>query len=163
MCNCSSLMPGEKGFLFIQKFIYLKGCICLKLWGFCGPLGRIGSQVIIPYRCDQYDLMYLRPMGDLGQLLFMVSLAWDQSQSPGCARQPGNRSQRHGFRCCLASKWKWCERTCFGDAYLHVILSFPHLILCLQEWDCRDKDSIRRAVEHSNVVINLIGKEWETK
>ncbi|XP_033370421.1 NADH dehydrogenase [ubiquinone] 1 alpha subcomplex subunit 9, mitochondrial isoform X2 [Parus major] len=65
-------------------------------------LGRIGSQVIIPYRCDQYDLMYLRPMGDLGQLLFM-------------------------------------------------------------EWDCRDKDSIRRAVEHSNVVINLIGKEWETK
>uniref|UniRef100_A0A8D2N535 NADH dehydrogenase [ubiquinone] 1 alpha subcomplex subunit 9, mitochondrial n=1 Tax=Zonotrichia albicollis TaxID=44394 RepID=A0A8D2N535_ZONAL len=65
-------------------------------------LGRIGSQVIIPYRCDQYDLMYLRPMGDLGQLLFM-------------------------------------------------------------EWDCRDKESIRRAVEHSNVVINLIGKEWETK
>ncbi|XP_005040230.1 PREDICTED: NADH dehydrogenase [ubiquinone] 1 alpha subcomplex subunit 9, mitochondrial [Ficedula albicollis] len=65
-------------------------------------LGRIGSQVIIPYRCDQYDLMYLRPMGDLGQLLFM-------------------------------------------------------------EWDCRDKDSIQRAVQHSNVVINLIGKEWETK
>ncbi|NWI92683.1 NDUA9 dehydrogenase, partial [Pitta sordida] len=65
-------------------------------------LGRIGSQVIIPYRCDQYDLMYLRPMGDLGQLLFM-------------------------------------------------------------EWDCRDKDSIRRAVEHSNVVINLVGKEWETR
>ncbi|XP_051626700.1 NADH dehydrogenase [ubiquinone] 1 alpha subcomplex subunit 9, mitochondrial [Manacus candei] len=65
-------------------------------------LGRIGSQVIIPYRCDQYDLMYLRPMGDLGQLLFF-------------------------------------------------------------EWDCRDKDSIRRAVEHSNVVINLVGKEWETR
>ncbi|XP_010573635.1 PREDICTED: NADH dehydrogenase [ubiquinone] 1 alpha subcomplex subunit 9, mitochondrial isoform X2 [Haliaeetus leucocephalus] len=65
-------------------------------------LGRIGSQVIIPYRCDQYDLMYLRPMGDLGQLLFL-------------------------------------------------------------EWDCKDKDSIRRAVEHSNVVINLVGKEWETK
>ncbi|NXV49715.1 NDUA9 dehydrogenase, partial [Uria aalge] len=65
-------------------------------------LGRIGSQVIIPYRCDQYDLMYLRPMGDLGQLLFL-------------------------------------------------------------EWDSKDKDSIRRAVEHSNVVINLVGKEWETK
>uniref|UniRef100_A0A8C9GA06 NADH dehydrogenase [ubiquinone] 1 alpha subcomplex subunit 9, mitochondrial n=1 Tax=Pavo cristatus TaxID=9049 RepID=A0A8C9GA06_PAVCR len=64
-------------------------------------LGRIGSQVIIPYRCDQYDLMYLRQMGDLGQLLFL-------------------------------------------------------------EWDCKDKDSIRRAVEHSNVVINLVGKEWET-
>ncbi|KAL8194533.1 UNVERIFIED_CONTAM: 39kDa subunit of ndufa9, NADH:ubiquinone oxidoreductase, partial [Gekko kuhli] len=67
-----------------------------------GRLGRIGSQVIIPYRCDQYDIMYLRPMGDLGQLLFM-------------------------------------------------------------EWDARDKDSIRRALEHSNVVINLVGKEWETR
>ncbi|XP_042323192.1 NADH dehydrogenase [ubiquinone] 1 alpha subcomplex subunit 9, mitochondrial isoform X1 [Sceloporus undulatus] len=65
-------------------------------------LGRIGSQVIIPHRCDQYDLMYLRPMGDLGQLLFM-------------------------------------------------------------EWDSRDKDSTRRALEHSNVVINLVGKEWETR
>ncbi|XP_062990469.1 NADH dehydrogenase [ubiquinone] 1 alpha subcomplex subunit 9, mitochondrial [Elgaria multicarinata webbii] len=65
-------------------------------------LGRIGSQVIIPYRCDQYDIMYLRPMGDLGQLLFM-------------------------------------------------------------EWDSRNKDSTRRALEHSNVVINLVGKEWETR
>uniref|UniRef100_A0A8D0LBU8 NADH dehydrogenase [ubiquinone] 1 alpha subcomplex subunit 9, mitochondrial n=1 Tax=Sphenodon punctatus TaxID=8508 RepID=A0A8D0LBU8_SPHPU len=65
-------------------------------------LARIGSQVIIPYRCDPYDLMYLRPMGDLGQLLFM-------------------------------------------------------------EWDSRDKESTRRAVEHSNVVINLVGREWETK
>uniref|UniRef100_A0A8C5PDJ8 NADH dehydrogenase [ubiquinone] 1 alpha subcomplex subunit 9, mitochondrial n=1 Tax=Leptobrachium leishanense TaxID=445787 RepID=A0A8C5PDJ8_9ANUR len=65
-------------------------------------LGRIGSQVIIPYRCEPYDLMYLRPMGDLGQLIFM-------------------------------------------------------------EWDSRDKDSIRRAVENSNVVINLVGREYETK
>ncbi|XP_053317971.1 NADH dehydrogenase [ubiquinone] 1 alpha subcomplex subunit 9, mitochondrial [Spea bombifrons] len=65
-------------------------------------LGRIGSQVIIPHRCDQYDIMYLRPMGDLGQLIFM-------------------------------------------------------------EWNARDKDSIRRAIENSNVVINLVGREWETK
>ncbi|XP_017392102.1 NADH dehydrogenase [ubiquinone] 1 alpha subcomplex subunit 9, mitochondrial [Cebus imitator] len=65
-------------------------------------LGRMGSQVVIPYRCDKYDIMHLRPMGDLGQLLFM-------------------------------------------------------------EWDSRDKDSIRRAVQHSNVVINLIGRDWETK
>lgn len=35
-------------------------------------VGRIGSQIIIPHRCDQYDLMYLRPMGDLGQIIFMV-------------------------------------------------------------------------------------------
>ncbi|XP_023591430.1 NADH dehydrogenase [ubiquinone] 1 alpha subcomplex subunit 9, mitochondrial [Trichechus manatus latirostris] len=65
-------------------------------------LGRMGSQVIIPYRCDAYELMYLRPMGDLGQIIFL-------------------------------------------------------------EWNGRDKDSIRRAVEHSNVVINLVGREWETR
>uniref|UniRef100_A0A2K5LTC8 NADH dehydrogenase [ubiquinone] 1 alpha subcomplex subunit 9, mitochondrial n=1 Tax=Cercocebus atys TaxID=9531 RepID=A0A2K5LTC8_CERAT len=28
-------------------------------------LGCMGSQVIIPYRCDTYDIMHLRPMGDL--------------------------------------------------------------------------------------------------
>ncbi|NIG60864.1 NADH dehydrogenase [Pontoporia blainvillei] len=65
-------------------------------------LGRMGSQVIIPYRCEPYDTMHLRPMGDLGQIIFL-------------------------------------------------------------EWNGTDKDSIRRAVEHSNVVINLVGREWETR
>ncbi|XP_068595058.1 NADH dehydrogenase [ubiquinone] 1 alpha subcomplex subunit 9, mitochondrial [Brachionichthys hirsutus] len=65
-------------------------------------LGRIGSQIIIPHRNDQYDIMYLKPMGDLGQIMFM-------------------------------------------------------------EWDARNKDSIKRALEHSNVVINLVGSEWETR
>lgn len=65
-------------------------------------LGRMGSQIVIPHRCDQYDLMYFRPMGDLGQILFM-------------------------------------------------------------EWDARNKESIQRAIEHSNVVINLVGREWETR
>ncbi|XP_036311611.1 NADH dehydrogenase [ubiquinone] 1 alpha subcomplex subunit 9, mitochondrial [Pipistrellus kuhlii] len=64
-------------------------------------LGRMGSQVIVPYRCDTYDYMHLRPMGDLGQIIFL-------------------------------------------------------------EWNARNKDSIRRAVGHSNVVINLIGRDWET-
>ncbi|XP_004643624.1 NADH dehydrogenase [ubiquinone] 1 alpha subcomplex subunit 9, mitochondrial [Octodon degus] len=64
-------------------------------------LGRMGSQVILPYRCDTYDTMHLRPMGDLGQIIFL-------------------------------------------------------------EWDARDKESIRRAVQHSNVVINLVGRDWET-
>ncbi|XP_067860983.1 NADH dehydrogenase [ubiquinone] 1 alpha subcomplex subunit 9, mitochondrial [Heptranchias perlo] len=64
-------------------------------------LGRIGSQVVIPYRCDTYDINHLKPMGDLGQLNF-------------------------------------------------------------RDWNPRDKDSTRRAVEHSNVVINLVGREWET-
>ena len=35
-------------------------------------LGRMGSQVIIPYRCEAYDTMHLRPMGDLGQIIFLV-------------------------------------------------------------------------------------------
>ncbi|XP_042528586.1 LOW QUALITY PROTEIN: NADH dehydrogenase [ubiquinone] 1 alpha subcomplex subunit 9, mitochondrial [Dipodomys spectabilis] len=65
-------------------------------------LGRIGTQIIIPYRCDTYDLMHLRPMGDLGQIIFM-------------------------------------------------------------EWDSREKSSIQRAVQHSNLVINLVGREWETR
>uniref|UniRef100_A0A671V5T9 NADH dehydrogenase [ubiquinone] 1 alpha subcomplex subunit 9, mitochondrial n=1 Tax=Sparus aurata TaxID=8175 RepID=A0A671V5T9_SPAAU len=64
-------------------------------------LGRMGSQIVVPHRCDQYDLMYFRPMGDLGQIIFM-------------------------------------------------------------EWDARNKDSIKQALEHSNVVINLVGREWET-
>lgn len=71
----SALMLGGKKERFVYSEVDLLKGLYLKLWGFCGPLGRIGSQVIIPYRCDQYDLMYLRPMGDLGQLLFMVSLA----------------------------------------------------------------------------------------
>ncbi|XP_041059374.1 NADH dehydrogenase [ubiquinone] 1 alpha subcomplex subunit 9, mitochondrial isoform X1 [Carcharodon carcharias] len=64
-------------------------------------LGRIGSQVVIPYRCDAYDVNHLKPMGDLGQLTFL-------------------------------------------------------------DWNPRDKASTRRAVEHSSVVINLVGREWET-
>ncbi|KAG8142685.1 putative NADH dehydrogenase protein [Naja naja] len=30
------------------------------------------------------------------------------------------------------------------------------------EWDSRDKDSTRKALENSHVVINLIGRDWET-
>lgn len=31
--------------------------------------------MIIPYRCDVYDIMHLRLMGDLGQLTFLVRLS----------------------------------------------------------------------------------------
>ncbi|XP_007503809.2 NADH dehydrogenase [ubiquinone] 1 alpha subcomplex subunit 9, mitochondrial isoform X2 [Monodelphis domestica] len=65
-------------------------------------LGRMGSQVIVPYRCEPYDFTYLRPMGDLGQIIFL-------------------------------------------------------------EWNSKDKSSIQRALEHSNVVINLVGRDWETR
>ncbi len=33
----------------------------------------------------------------------------------------------------------------------------------LQPFDLRDEDKIRESVKYSNVVINLIGREWETK
>merc|ERR1712212_360679 len=64
-------------------------------------LGKIGSQVIIPYRGDHYDVRPLKLAGDLGQVLFI-----------------------------------------------------PYH-LC-------DEEVVRKAVKHSNVVINLIGRDWET-
>ena len=37
-------------------------------------LGRVGSQVVVPFRGDEHDYRHLRPMGDIGQILFMVRL-----------------------------------------------------------------------------------------
>ncbi|KAG5343365.1 NDUA9 dehydrogenase, partial [Acromyrmex heyeri] len=68
----------------------------------CNRLGKIGTQLIIPYRGDMYDCLPLKLCGDLGQILF------------------------HPF----------------------------HL---------RDDESIRKCIKYSNVVINLIGRDWETK
>lgn len=65
-------------------------------------LGKHGTQMILPYRGDNYEVGPLKLTGDLGQVLF------------------------HPF-------------------------------------DLKDEDSIRRAVKYSNVVINLIGRDWETK
>lgn len=64
-------------------------------------LGRVGTQIIIPYRNDYYKVMNYKLCGDLGQVLFL-------------------------------------------PFYL------------------RDEDSIYRAVKHSNVVINTIGKDEDT-
>ncbi|XP_050404783.1 NADH dehydrogenase [ubiquinone] 1 alpha subcomplex subunit 9, mitochondrial [Patella vulgata] len=65
-------------------------------------LGKVGSQVVIPYRGDTSSVDRFRLCGDLGQILF----------------------------------------------------SNFHL---------RDDDSLRRAMKYSNVVINLIGRDWETR
>jgi len=35
-------------------------------------LGRLGSQISLPTRCNDHDRQHLRPMGDLGQIVF-----WD--------------------------------------------------------------------------------------
>lgn len=68
----------------------------------CNRLGKIGSQIIIPYRGDPYEVERLRLCGDLGQVLF-----------------------------------------------------FPFFL--------SDEESCRKVMKYSNVVINLIGREWETK
>ncbi|XP_075234464.1 NADH:ubiquinone oxidoreductase subunit 39 [Lycorma delicatula] len=68
----------------------------------CNRLGKIGSQIIVPYRGDAYELIKLRLVGDLGQVLFLP-------------------------------------------------------------FNLRDEESIYNAVKYSNVVINLIGRDWETK
>merc|ERR1712046_40369 len=34
-------------------------------------LGRVGSQVVIPYRGDEHDIRHLKVMGDYGQLVFV--------------------------------------------------------------------------------------------
>ncbi|CAB3225005.1 unnamed protein product [Arctia plantaginis] len=68
----------------------------------CNKLGKIGTQMILPYRGDFYDAQRLKTAGDLGQVLFTP-------------------------------------------------------------FDIRDEESIAKAVQYSNVVINLIGRDYETK
>ncbi|XP_004927924.1 NADH dehydrogenase [ubiquinone] 1 alpha subcomplex subunit 9, mitochondrial [Bombyx mori] len=68
----------------------------------CNKLGKIGTQLILPYRGDFYDAQRLKVCGDLGQVLFT-----------------------------------------------------PYHLL--------DEESIAKAVRYSNVVINLVGRDYETK
>jgi len=65
-------------------------------------LGRMGSQIIIPYRGEEKSYNHMKLMGDLGQIVPL-------------------------------------------------------------KWDIRDKESIRQAVKHSNVIINLVGKHYDTR
>jgi len=64
-------------------------------------LGKIGSQVIIPYRCTEQATAHLRLMGDLGQIV-------------------------------------------------------------LDPYDANDPDAVKKYVQDSNVVINLLGRDRET-
>lgn len=65
-------------------------------------MGKIGTQLILPHRCDHYHIRELKVGGDLGQVLY------------------------HPF-------------------------------------DLRDEESIIRTIKYSNVVINLIGSNYETR
>lgn len=82
-------------------------CTVFGATGFLGRyvanrLGKTGTQMIFPYRCDAYEISHLKTTGDLGQVVFTP---------------------------------------------FHV----------------RDEESIARAVQHSHVVINLIGRDWDTR
>ncbi|GFG28357.1 hypothetical protein Cfor_07768 [Coptotermes formosanus] len=68
----------------------------------CNRLGKIGTQLILPYRGDHYDALRLKLVGDLGQVLFVP-------------------------------------------------------------YDLRDEESIRKSIQYSDVVINLVGRDWETR
>lgn len=35
--------------------------------------------------------------------------------------------------------------------------------VCLQDYSLRDPESIMKVIKHSNVVINLIGRDYETR
>jgi NADH dehydrogenase (ubiquinone) 1 alpha subcomplex subunit 9 len=50
----------------IHQEIHLKTEICL---------GQIGSQVVIPYRGDEYDMMHLKPLADLGRMSSQVKFS----------------------------------------------------------------------------------------
>lgn len=68
----------------------------------CNKLGNTGTQLVLPYRGDFYDVQHLKLCGDLGQVYFT-----------------------------------------------------PYFL--------KDEDSIRKAMKHSNLVINVIGRDWETR
>lgn len=59
-------------------------------------------QLILPHRCDHYDMMRMKLVGDLGQVLF------------------------------------------------------------IPDFNLKDQEQIENAIKYSNVVINLIGKDYET-
>ena len=67
----------------------------------CNRLGKNGTQFIVPYRGDHYDVLRLKVCGDLGQVLFTP-------------------------------------------------------------YNLKDEESCRKAMMHSDVVINLAGREYET-
>jgi len=68
----------------------------------CNRLGKLGTQLILPYRGDNYDPMRLKLCGDLGQVYF-------------------------------------------------------------HPYNLKDEESIAKSIKYSNVVINLVGRDWETR
>lgn len=47
------------------------GCSGFMARYLANALGNTGSQVVLPYRCDDTDVQHLRMMGDLGQVVML--------------------------------------------------------------------------------------------
>ena len=68
--SISALAKSVKFKLLTQRvYPYLSLSLSLSLHI---DTGRVGSQIIVPYRGDEHDYCHLRPMGDLGQITFLV-------------------------------------------------------------------------------------------
>ncbi|VVD03420.1 NADH dehydrogenase [ubiquinone] 1 alpha subcomplex subunit 9, mitochondrial [Leptidea sinapis] len=102
-CNLASYKRGTGGrSSFNGTVATVFGCTGFVGRYLCNKLGKIGTQMILPHRCDFYDVARLKVCGDLGQVIFTP-------------------------------------------------------------FDLRDEESIAKAVQYSNVVINLVGRDFETK
>ena len=65
---------GATGFLgryLVNKLGNSSNFKCKKIIHF---KGQIGSQVVVPYRGNEYDAMHLKPLGDLGQINLQVKI-----------------------------------------------------------------------------------------
>ncbi|XP_055855019.1 NADH dehydrogenase [ubiquinone] 1 alpha subcomplex subunit 9, mitochondrial [Episyrphus balteatus] len=101
--NLSSIKRGTGGrssFNGIVATVF--GCTGFVGRYVCNKLGKVGTQMILPYRADHGEAIRLKVSGDLGQVLFHF-------------------------------------------------------------YNLKDENSIREAVKYSNVVINLVGRDFETK
>lgn len=81
----------------------------------------MGTQVVVPFR-EEDDKLHLKPMGDLGQIVPMVS---------------------------------W--------SLFHPRFTITDDDLWLKEWDLTHPDQIEECVRHSDIVYNLVGRDFETK
>ena len=44
-----------------------------------------------------------------------------------------------------------------------IVLCYHINLLCLKDYSLRDPESIMKVMKHSNVVINLVGRDYETR